>query len=173
MLVLKLNAIGKHELQFYLGLGSNIEPEKNLPGSLGLLHRHVTIYAFSVVWETPSIGEAGPNFLNAVIHVGSDLQPEELKYQVLRPVEAQLGRVRTSDKYAPRPIDIDILVVNGKVYIEDVWDYAYLAVPLSELLPNLTHPKSGKSLASVAEHLRYTTKIRPRPDISLATQIKT
>jgi 2-amino-4-hydroxy-6-hydroxymethyldihydropteridine diphosphokinase len=171
--VLKLNAVGTPELQYYLGLGSNIEPEKNLPRSLDLLRQYAPIYAFSAIWETPSIGEAGPNFLNAVVHIGSDLQPERLKYQVLRPVEAQLGRVRTSDKYAPRPIDIDILVVNRKVYSEDVWNYAYLAVPLAELLPNLTHPKSGKSLAVVAEHLRYTAKIRPRPDISLAMQLKT
>ncbi|HSB66566.1 MAG TPA: 2-amino-4-hydroxy-6-hydroxymethyldihydropteridine diphosphokinase [Anaerolineales bacterium] len=162
-----------HEIQYYLGLGSNIEPEKNLPSSVGLLRRHVTFYAFSAVWETPSIGEAGPNFLNAVIRIGSDLQPEELKYQVLRPVEVQQGRVRTSDKYAPRPIDIDILVVDGSVYTEDVWSFAHWAVPLAELLPNLTHPKSGKSLASVAELLRSFTKIRPRPDISLAMQLKT
>jgi 2-amino-4-hydroxy-6-hydroxymethyldihydropteridine diphosphokinase len=162
-----------HELQYYLGLGSNIEPEKNLPGSIGLLRQHVHLNAVSAVWETPSIGEAGPNFLNAVICIGSELQPEGLKSRVLRPVEAQLGRVRTSDKYAPRPIDIDILVVNGKVYSDDVWNYAHLAIPLAELLPKLTHPESGKSLAAAAEQLRNATKIRLRPDISLAMQLKT
>jgi len=162
-----------HELQYYLGLGSNIAPEKNLPSSLGLLRQYVHLNAVSSVWETPSIGEAGPNFLNAVVCIRTDLEPEELKYQVLRPVEAHLGRVRTSDKYAPRPIDLDILVANGRVYSEDIWNFAYLAVPLAELLPNLTHPKTGKSLAAIAEHLRYTTKIRPRPEISLAMQLKT
>jgi len=162
-----------HELQYYLGLGSNIEPEKNLPRSIGLLRQYVSIYAFSALWETPSVGEAGPNFLNGVVRIGSHLQPEELKLQVLRPVEAQLGRVRTSDKYAPRPIDIDILVVNGSVYTEDVWRYAYLAVPLAELFPDLTHPKSGKSLAEVAKQLCNATKIHLRRDISLGIQLKT
>ncbi len=161
------------ELQYYLGLGSNIEPEKNLPRSIGLLRQYVSIRAISAVWETPSIGEAGPNFLNAAICISSNLQPDKLKYQVLRPIEAQLGRVRTSDKYAPRPIDIDILVVNGRVRIDEVWTYAHLAVPLAELLPNLTHPTSGKILSAVADQLRHSTKIRPRPDISLETRLKT
>jgi 2-amino-4-hydroxy-6-hydroxymethyldihydropteridine diphosphokinase len=162
-----------HEFQYYLGLGSNIDPENNLPSSIGLLRQYVSINAISAVWETPSIGEAGPNFLNAVVRIGSILRPKELKYQVLRPVEAQLGRVRTIDKFAPRPIDIDILVVNGSVYSEDIWNYAYLAVPLAELLPNLSHPKSGKNLAAVADRLRFSTKIRARPDISLDTRLKT
>jgi 2-amino-4-hydroxy-6-hydroxymethyldihydropteridine diphosphokinase len=161
------------ELQYYLGLGSNIEPKKNLPRSIGLLRQYAPIYAFSAIWETPSVGEAGPNFLNGVVCIGSHLQPEELKYQVLRPVEAKLGRVRTSDKYAPRPIDIDILVVNKSVFTEDVWRYAYLAVPLAELFPDLRHPKSGQTLAEVAEQLCNATKIRLRPDISLGMQLKT
>jgi 2-amino-4-hydroxy-6-hydroxymethyldihydropteridine diphosphokinase len=161
------------ELQYYLGLGSNIEPEKNLPRSIGLLRQDVPIYAFSAIWETPSVGEAGPNFLNGVVCIGSHLQPDELKYQVLRPVETKLGRVRTSDKFAPRPIDIDILVIDGRVYSEDVWKYAYLAVPLAELLPNLMHPKSGISLAAIAAQLCKSTKIRLRPDISLGMQLKT
>jgi 2-amino-4-hydroxy-6-hydroxymethyldihydropteridine diphosphokinase len=148
-----------------LGLGSNIEPEKNLPLSIGLLRQFVSINAFSTVWETISVGGAGPNFLNAVIRIQSGLSPDELKNQVLRPVEAQLGRVRTSDKYAPRTIDLDILVVNRTVCKDDVWRYAYLAVPLAEFLPNLTQPSSGKTLADIADQLRRKTRIHPRPDV--------
>jgi 2-amino-4-hydroxy-6-hydroxymethyldihydropteridine diphosphokinase len=103
-----------------LGLGSNIETEKHLPLSIGLLRQFVSINAFSSVWETPSVGKTGPNFLNAVIGIKSDLPPDKLKHQVLRPVEARLGRLRTSDKYAPRPIDIDILVANATIYNHDV-----------------------------------------------------
>jgi 2-amino-4-hydroxy-6-hydroxymethyldihydropteridine diphosphokinase len=171
--VLKLNAAGKIELQYYLGLGSNIEPEKHLPLSIGLLSQFVPINAYSTVWETPSVGKTGPNFLNAVIGIQSILLPDELKYQVLRPVEAQLGRVRTSDKYAPRTIDIDILVANRTVCKDEVWSFAYLAVPLAELLPELRQPSSGNSLADIAKKLRDFTKIRPRPDVLLRAGSKT
>ena len=32
-----------------------------------------------------------------------------LKWQVLRPIEAEVGRVRGPDRYAPRTIDLDLL----------------------------------------------------------------
>jgi 7,8-dihydro-6-hydroxymethylpterin-pyrophosphokinase len=79
--------------------------------------------------------------------------------------------VRTSDKYAPRTIDIDILVVNRTVFNEDVWKYAYLAVPLAELLPDLTHSASGKTLADVAKQLYCSRKIRLRPDVALGASL--
>lgn len=170
MLVLKLNAAGTPEFQYYLGLGSNIEPELNLHRSIDLLGRDVLINAVSKVWETPSEGSAGPNFLNAVVSIQSRLTPDELKFQVLRPIESRLGRVRTSDKNAPRPIDIDILLVDGMVYTDAVWNYAYLAVPLAELLPDLIHPSSGKTLAIIADGLRHSTKIRPHFEISLGAR---
>jgi 2-amino-4-hydroxy-6-hydroxymethyldihydropteridine diphosphokinase len=168
--VLKLNAAGKSEFQYYLGLGSNIEPGVNLPQSIDLLRQHVIVNAFSTVWETPAEGRAGPNFLNAVVWIQSDLPPDELKSQVIRPIEARLGRVRTSDKNAPRPIDIDILLVNGIINTDDVWNYAHLAVPLAELLPNLIYPSTGKTLATIADRFRQSTKIFPCFDISLGAR---
>lgn len=159
------------DLQYYLGLGSNITPAKNLPRALELLHKYVVVETISTAWESPSVGEPGPDFLNAVVRINSALQPNDLKDRVIHPIEAQLGRVRTEDKNAPRPIDIDILVVDQQTYTDEVWIYPHLALPLAELIPDLTHPVTGETIASVADRLVRSTPIRPRPDILKGPQL--
>ena len=89
----------------------------------------------SSVWESPAVGSPGPNFLNVAIQVQSNLQPDALKHLVLRNVEAYLGRQRMKDKNAPRTIDIDIAILDGKVIDDQVWEQAHLAIPLAEIIP--------------------------------------
>ena len=62
------------------------------------------------MWETPPVGSRGSNFLNAALLIRTTLTSGLLKSLVLRPIEIQMGRVRTANKNAPRPIDLDILV---------------------------------------------------------------
>ena len=91
-------------------LGSNLQPETNLPRAVSLLQAQVTLLQASAVWETLSVGSGGPNFLNAALLVSTSLTALSLKEQVLHPLEARLGRVRTADKNADRPIDLDIIL---------------------------------------------------------------
>jgi len=121
----------------YLELGSNINPEHNLPLAIDILRQLVQVDRISSVWETPAIGSAGPNFFNLAIQIRSSLSPGVLKRLVLRKIEAHLGRKRTDDKNAPRTIDIDIVIVDGEVIDDHLWDYAHLAIPLAELIPDL------------------------------------
>ncbi len=65
----------------YLSLGSNIEPEHNLPKAIALLRRVGDIEEVSSVWETKSVGFDGPNFLNACALFLTPLQSFELKEQ--------------------------------------------------------------------------------------------
>jgi 2-amino-4-hydroxy-6-hydroxymethyldihydropteridine diphosphokinase len=160
-----LNAAGVELHQVILGLGSNINPYENLPRAVDLLCEQVTILAISRAWETPAVGNPAPDFLNAAIQVLTLLPPEELKQRVIRPIETQLGRVRTADKNAPRPIDIDILAYDGKILDMLVWEQAYLAVPLAELAPGYTHPETGESIASAAVRLARLTRFEPRPTV--------
>jgi 2-amino-4-hydroxy-6-hydroxymethyldihydropteridine diphosphokinase len=140
-----LNAAEETETHtLYLGLGSNIDPEINLPRAISNLRRYLEITAFSSVWETPPVGGEGPDFLNAVARAQGDLPADALRFQILRPLEARLGRVRTRDPNAPRPIDLDILILNGQVLEPEIWEQAYWAVPLAELLPDFPHPRTGR-----------------------------
>lgn len=157
--------------QVCLLLGSNIAPEENLPRAIAILGQYVDVANVSLLWETPAVGSPGPSFLNAALMVRTHLKPEQLKSQVLSAVEAQLGRVRTADKYAPRPIDIDIVAWECQIIDSDVWHFAYAAVPVSEVLPCEIHSDNGESLAQLAARFLETAPIRLRgslPLISLA-----
>ncbi len=151
--------------EFYLGLGSNVEPRPNLSKAIVLLGEKGEILAFSSVWESRAVGSPGPNFLNLCMRYTASQNEEELKRLVLLPIEASLGRVRTSDKNAPRTIDIDILVADGRAVNPQRWVHAFVVLPLSELLPDFKHPLSGQRLAQAAAAAAGKTWIVRRPGI--------
>ncbi len=112
-----------------------------------MLAREVRVTKVSTVYCTEPEGRPGqPRFLNCVLELETDLTPRELKYGVLRRVERDLGRVRTDDKYAPRTIDLDLIVYHDFSFRDDelripdpeILARAFLAVPLAELAPDLT-----------------------------------
>ncbi len=149
----------------HLLLGSNIEPEENTRRAISQLRKVVAIVAASRTWETRSIGSPGPNYLNLAIKVLTGLDLQALKKQVLSPIERDLGRVRSADKNAPRTIDIDILSFNGVVAEPRLWERPYEAIPLADLLPDLTHPDRHINLREVAQELLDTSVATPRPDL--------
>lgn len=107
-------------------LGSNIQPEENLRRAVELLRQYFVVEKVSAAWETPAVGSDGPDFLNAAVVIHTSLDPWQLKERFLRPLEAQLGRVRTADKNAPRTIDIDI--VSGMLTCW-TWMYGNMLMP--------------------------------------------
>ncbi len=145
--------------QACLLLGSNIEPEKNLPRAVDLLRQQVSLLRTSSVWQTPPVGHPGPDFLNMAVLVTTSLSAKDLKESVLRPLEASLGRVRSADKNAPRTIDLDIILFDGQLMDAGLYTYAHRAVPVAELLPDLRSPQ-GEPLEKVAARLSKTDSIR-------------
>src|SRR4030042_1158682 len=91
-------------------LGSNIEPEQNIPRAVLLLKEKLTILQVSSIWESASVDCCYPDFLNMAVLASTSLDANELKEQVLRPLESQMGRVRTEDKNASRQIDFDMIL---------------------------------------------------------------
>jgi 2-amino-4-hydroxy-6-hydroxymethyldihydropteridine diphosphokinase len=154
------------EHQACLLLGSNIQPERNLPLAIHQLQDHLTILRISRVWETPSVGSAGPNFLNAALLAHTPLEQKILKLQILTPLEAKLGRVRSADRNAPRPIDLDIILFDGRIMDPTLWQFAHRAVPVAEIQPEL-HSEDGEILKDVAERFVSGGLIRLRPDVVL------
>jgi 2-amino-4-hydroxy-6-hydroxymethyldihydropteridine diphosphokinase len=156
------------EHQACLLLGSNIQPENNLPLAVDQLKQHLTILQISRVWETASVGSAGPNFLNAAILAHTPLDQKSLKLEILAPLEARLGRVRTADKNAPRPIDLDIILFDGNVLDQSLWHFAHRAVPVAELQLELLSD-SGERLKEIARKFVADGSIRLRADVVLKT----
>ena len=91
------------KVQVCLGLGSNINPETNIPRAIELLGQILILESISRAWYTPPVGTSGPNFVNAALLSYTDLPPENFKNEIIRPIESQLGRIRSQNKNAPRP----------------------------------------------------------------------
>lgn len=149
----------------YISLGSNIHPEENLLKAHKLLCDCCSLQKTSQIWETKPIGSHGPNFLNAAALIRSSFSLLQIKYDILRPIEERLGRIRQRDKYAPRTIDLDIIIFDGEIVETSLWELAHLAVPMSELWPDLVQPQTGKTLLQIARHLKQKGEVIPRPDL--------
>lgn len=96
---------------YLCGLGSNIEPEKNIGKAvLQLLERHGSLWLSPVVHTRPSGIDTNRCFLNALSVLFSPLSPVDFKRQ-LNQLEESLGRDRSDPlrSYKDRTIDIDIL----------------------------------------------------------------
>jgi 2-amino-4-hydroxy-6-hydroxymethyldihydropteridine diphosphokinase len=102
-------------LRGYLGLGSN---QGDRLGNLRAARdsperRGVRVVDCSSVYETEPQGEVTdqPDFLNACLAVETSLGPEEL-LDVGKAVERELGRRAGGPRHGPRPIDVDLLLLN-------------------------------------------------------------
>ncbi|HBA92820.1 MAG TPA: hypothetical protein DCZ08_14125, partial [Anaerolineaceae bacterium] len=80
------------------------------------------------------------------------------------------GRVRTADKNAPRTIDLDIIVYDEQVLDPNLWKRDFLAIPISELRPDLEVPGEGITLNQVAQSLRTSSTAVPRLDLTIPDQ---
>jgi len=154
-----------------LGLGSNIESEKNLVLAVEYIRTYLELKSASAAWETPAVGTDGPDFLNAAVLIDTHLSAVDLKTRVIQKIEQKLGRVRTQNKYAPRTIDIDILIFDNQILEPLIWKHAYLAVPVAELLPDIQSEELGINLKAMARQLLKSTHITPRYDVRLYSSL--
>lgn len=149
----------------YLSLGSNIQPETNLIKAVELLQKHGKLEKISNAWESESVGAAGPNYLNACVLLVTPLQQTELKEQALLPLELGLGRRRSADKFAPRTIDIDIVVFDDKSCDNKYWEQAFVVVPLAEIYSQYQNPLTKEAITQTATRLRQKVWLEARPEV--------
>jgi 2-amino-4-hydroxy-6-hydroxymethyldihydropteridine diphosphokinase len=142
----------------YLGLGSNVGDRRaNLQAVVAELWTHgVIVLASSSVYETEPVGEVldQPEFLNACLKVETELEPESL-LDVCKAVERALGRGPGGVRHGPRPIDVDLLLLEGVEHSSErlqlphreVMTRRFVLVPLLELDPDL--PGAAAALAAL------------------------
>ena len=152
----------------YIGIGSNIDPEVNVCSAIRLLKESVQIVKVSTFYCTEPLGspESEP-FYNGVVEIETVIEPRELKFEVLRNIEQALGRTRCSDKYAPRTIDLDIIVYGNTVASDhdltipdpDIAERVFIAIPLFELAPDLVLPGSELRLADIVKSMQTDSMV--------------
>ena len=141
----------------FLGLGSNIGDRRaHLEEAARELEaRGVHVLASSSVYETEPVGLVldQREFYNACLAIETDHGPEEL-LNACKDVERAQGRKPGGQRHGPRPIDVDVLLLNEFEYASDrltlphpeVTSRRFVLVPLLELQPGLTLP-DGTSLS--------------------------
>ena len=158
----------------FVAVGSNADPENNVRKAVHLLRRLTRIVSISTVYLTEPEGPPGqPSFYNFVIELETDLAPLDMKFQLLRPIETALGRVRTADKFAPRTIDLDLILYDDVILntvdltLPDpqIFRRPFVAIPLAELAPALVPPGMASTVARVAAAMESKT-MTPLPDMT-------
>lgn len=147
----------------YVGLGSNVgRREAHLRAAVEALPKHgVDVEAASSLYETEPVGEIldQPDFLNAVIRVRTELEPDRL-LDVCKAIEVEQGRMFGGPRHGPRPLDVDLLLL-GEVELEterltlphaEVTSRRFVLEPLLELDPELALP-DGTRLNEALEAL--------------------
>lgn len=148
----------------FIGIGSNIEPEWNVRAAVRCLAQQARVTGISTVYRTAALGRPGqPHYFNCVAGIETGIHPGEVKHDLLRPIESSLARRRSEDKYAPRTIDLDLILYGDLVMDEEgitlpdpeILERPFLALPLCELAPGLALPGCGLRIDSVAAGLAH------------------
>jgi 2-amino-4-hydroxy-6-hydroxymethyldihydropteridine diphosphokinase len=155
----------------YLGLGSNLGDRRaRLAAAVDALPAHgVRVLASSSTYETEPVGELldQPDFLNACLRIATAHDPERL-LDACKAVERELGREHGPHvrRHAPRPIDVDVLLLGELTYASarlrlphaEVTTRRFVLIPLLELDPGLTTP-AGVRLADALAALDPTVRV--------------
>jgi 2-amino-4-hydroxy-6-hydroxymethyldihydropteridine diphosphokinase len=153
----------------YLLLGSNMGNSLQFLADARL---HIgndigTISASSSIYQTAAWGKTDqPDFMNQVVKVASNLEPEGVLLAILA-IESSMGRER-AEKWAARTIDIDILfydlmIINHENLVVPhpfLQERAFALAPLSELAPNLEHPILKKTISTLLANLASDLSVR-------------
>jgi 2-amino-4-hydroxy-6-hydroxymethyldihydropteridine diphosphokinase len=117
-----------------IGIGSNIDAECNIRKMLDILKTDVEVVKVSAMLKTKPIGiEDQPDFMNGAVKIKTNLELDELT-KLLKSIEDKMGRVRTSPKFGPRNIDLDIATWNGEIVDKDYYTRDFLQKSVDELL---------------------------------------
>lgn len=140
----------------WLSIGSNLEREANIAGSIKALQESFGELILSQVYENPSFGFEGSPFYNLVAGFDTDWSIARLTER-FRQIEAEHGRVRGGAKFAARSLDIDLLLYGDQIIQEEnlelprpeILEYAFVLGPLAEVAGSEYHPVIGKSYAEL------------------------
>ncbi len=110
----------------------------------------------SRAYRNPAVGFEGEDFINLVLAFDTTDEVERV-LERLHEAEALCGRPRHAPKWAPRSMDLDILLFGDTVCDRpglvlprpDLVRRAYMLGPAAEVAPDLVHPTLGVALAEL------------------------
>jgi 2-amino-4-hydroxy-6-hydroxymethyldihydropteridine diphosphokinase len=136
----------------YVGIGSNVEPERHMVMAVQALRGRFGTLTLSPFYKNKAVGFEGDDFLNGVIGLDTDLEVPALK-AALDEVELACGRQRGAARFAPRTLDLDLLLFGDEVDAAaklpraDILRYAFVLKPLADIAAAGRHPVTGRTYA--------------------------
>lgn len=152
----------RRDRQALLSLGSNIEPDVHVPRALDWLEARFEVVAVSPNYRSPAVGGTGPqpDFVNLAVRLRTDCPPRALR-EVCRRLEDACYRLRSANRYAPRTLDVDVVLLDDLVLDGGTWRLpdpqletaAFVLVPAADVWPEAVHPVRGTTLAALKDLL--------------------
>jgi 2-amino-4-hydroxy-6-hydroxymethyldihydropteridine diphosphokinase len=141
-----------------LSIGSNIDPDTHVPRAIAWLRARHRVVGVSPWYASPPVGvkEPQPDFVNLAVRLETRLPARALR-ESCRRLEEICGRRRTADRFAPRTMDVDVILIDGVVLEAPDWHLPdpllarepYLLVPAVDIWPDALHPELGCTLADL------------------------
>ncbi len=142
--------------QVFVGLGSNMDRSSNIRSGVAALRKQFGKLQLSRVYNSKAQGFDGADFFNLVVRFDSD-QSAHGVIDLLRTIEEKHGRKRSENRFAPRPLDLDLLLYDdlvlneGRVQLprDEIMKYAFVLCPLAEIAPQHVHPVTGRTFGEL------------------------
>lgn len=142
--------------QVFVAAGSNVEPELNLALACSELARVFGEVRFSPWYRNRAVGFEGDDFINLVVGFETALPVRDVIAR-LREIETLCGRPREAPKWAPRSMDLDILLYDDLVCEDtqfklprpDLLKRAFMLGPLADIAPNVVHPTAHATIGDL------------------------
>ncbi len=140
----------------FISIGSNINRVHNISSALDILHRELGPLKHSSIYESASVGFAGDAFYNLVSAFHCEERACHIAQQ-LKNIETEHGRVRCTEKFSSRTLDIDLLLYGEQIINtesltiphKDILNYAFVLEPLVEIAPQHQHPVNKLNYAQL------------------------
>jgi 2-amino-4-hydroxy-6-hydroxymethyldihydropteridine diphosphokinase len=146
----------------FVGIGANLgDARANVQDAIARLARlpHTRLLKHSASYRTAPIDSSGPDYINAVACVDTELDPHAL-LAALQDIEQAHGRERPY-RNAPRTLDLDLLLYGSEIVDTAtlavphprMLERAFVLAPLLEIAPDAAVPGKGAArdrLAAVA-----------------------
>lgn len=159
-------------VEYGLSFGSNVGNRlKHLTTARDMLGAIPTLEVIdsAPVYETDPVDVKPEHedklYLNTIVLILSQLPPAEIG-EIIHRIESDEGRLRSDDRNAPRPIDIDVIYAGNMTIDGDPmtvphprWaSRRFVVQPLADVRPGLLLPGENRTVQEILERLPLEPK---------------